>query len=288
VLESRGGAPRPLTPGTVEELASGIRRVVAPNPGMMTGAGTNAYLIGRERVCVIDPGPADPAHVQTLLSAAEGSISWIAVTHTHLDHSPAARLLAERTGAELLGRPPPDAPRHDGTFAPTRMLADGDRLATGEFTLVALATPGHASNHLCYLHEKQRWLFTGDHLIDGSTVVIDPPDGDMQDYLSSLRRLAQLPLEKIAPGHGRLLDEPLAAIESTIAHRAWRESRVVEALCTLGTATLEDLLERVYVDVGTALRPVAARSLLAHLLKLEREGRAHSAAGHWRIAEASA
>jgi glyoxylase-like metal-dependent hydrolase (beta-lactamase superfamily II) len=272
-----------IRPGTPVALAPGVARLTAPNPGPMTGAGTNTYLLGSRAIAVIDPGPAIEQHLQAIVRAASGPIRGILVTHTHLDHSPGAMPLARMTGAQVLGRRAPRIARHDRDFAPTRILEDDELLASEEFTLRALHTPGHASNHLCYLHTGLQWLFTGDHLIDGSTVVIDPPDGSMRAYLSSLERLQHLQLEQIAPGHGDLIAAPAAYIRWTIAHRMQREAKVIAALGAHGTAPIETLLTRVYDDVDARLHPIAARSLLAHLLKLEEEGRAAVSANNWGL-----
>ena len=274
---------RRLEPGAVEALAPGVLRLVAPNAGLMTGPGTNTYLLGRRRVAVIDPGPASDAHIEAILQAAPGPIRWILATHTHRDHSPAVAPLAALTGAEVLGRPPPPTHRQDATFAPDRSLAEGDELSTAEFTLRALATPGHASNHLCYWHASLQWLFTGDHVMNGATVVIDPPDGNMSDYLASLERLKSEPIAAFAPGHGEVVTEPAELLEWTIQHRLGRERKVVDALRSGGAAPLADLLPRAYDDVNAVLLPIAERSLLAHLLKLEAEGRAVLASERWML-----
>ncbi len=263
-----------LAPGRPVEIAPGIVRLVAPNPGVMTGPGTNTYLVGRSAVAVIDPGPAIEAHLRAIRDAAPGPIRWILVTHTHPDHSPGARSLAAATGAPQLGRPAPEGRHQDASFEPARVLADGERVPAHEFALRAIHTPGHASNHLCYLDEATRWLFTGDHIIDGSTVVIDPPDGDMAAYLASLARLKTLGPAAIAPGHGRVIEAPLAAIDRLIAHRLAREAKVAGALAAHPGAPLHELVRFVYDDVDPALHPIAERSLLAHLLKLKSEGRA--------------
>jgi len=265
----------------VTQLATGVRRLVAPNPGMMTGPGTNTYLFGDEEVAVLDPGPFIEAHIDAIREAAPGPIRWILVTHTHRDHSPAAQALAETTGAQRIGRPPPPGPRQDHGFEPDTIMADGDGFGTDEFTLRAVHTPGHASNHLCYLHEELGWLFTGDHVMNGSTVVIDPPDGSMADYLASLRRLQQLELNKLAPGHGDLLDDPASEVDWIIEHRLDREARVVAALDTLHEKTDEELVGEVYDEVDSHLHPVALRSLLAHLIKLEEESKARDTGSGW-------
>ena len=270
-----------LEPGRVVELTPGVRRLVAPNPGMLTGPGTNSWLLGEREVTVIDPGPASETHVEALLAAAAGRLRRVLVTHTHTDHSPAAALLAERTGAELVGRPSPAGRHQDSSFSPVRVPADGDVLASAEYRLTALHTPGHASNHVCYLHQGLQWLFTGDHIIDGSTVVIDPPDGDMSAYLESLARLRELALRALAPGHGNLIPEPRAAIEKLIAHRLAREARVLAAVRTQPGSTPAALVPPAYEGVDPGLFRLAERSLLAHLEKLERDGRVGRRDGRW-------
>jgi len=274
-----------LVTAQVVELAPGIRRVLAPNPGPMTGPGTNTYLLGESEVAVIDPGPADDAHVAALLDGAPGRIMWILVTHTHLDHSPAARSLAAQTGATVIGRAAPPGPSQEPGFVPDRTLDDGERLVTGEFTLQAVHTPGHASNHLCYLLADHHWLFTGDHIMNGSTVVINPPDGNMGHYLASLQRLHQLQLAVLAPGHGELLDDPYTAVDWIIDHRLQREAEVVAALHANPGKSPVELVPSVYRDIGEHLHGVAARSLLAHLLKLRADGRAKCHADLWHPIE---
>ncbi|MFQ5983771.1 MAG: MBL fold metallo-hydrolase, partial [Woeseiaceae bacterium] len=263
------------------ELAPGIGRLLAPNPGMMTGPGTNTYILGKRACAVIDPGPPIEAHVESIVELAPAPIKWILVTHTHPDHSPAASALAERTGAELLGRPAPDGPHQDKTFTPDRVLEDGETFETRELKLEVIHTPGHASNHLCYFHEALNWLFTGDHIITGSTVVIDPPDGNMSDYLTSLERLMEKVLTAIAPGHGELLERPYEAIEWIINHRLEREAKVVAALEAHPESSTGELLPHVYGDVHERLYGVAERSLLAHLIKLQSETRAAEAHNRW-------
>ena len=262
----------PPEPGRPVALATGLVRVTAPNPGMMTGPGTNSYLVGTAEVAVIDPGPDEASHVDALVEAGRQRIRWIVVTHTHPDHAPAAAPLAERTGAEVLGFGPRDG------FVPDRSVDEGFELAGDDFCLRALHTPGHASNHLCWLLEGERVLFSGDHVMQGSTVVIAPPDGDMAAYLRSLRVLLELdpPLCAIAPGHGSLIEDPAAAVSAVVAHRLERESAVARALSTAGRARVDDLLPVVYADVHEALYPVARYSLWAHLRKLAGEGLARS------------
>ena len=272
-----------FTPGEAVAVAPNVLRLTAPNPGVMTGPGTNSYLVGTKAVAVIDPGPADAGHVAALLAAAPGPIRWILVTHTHLDHSPAAALLREKSGAQLVGMPAPEHGAQDKKFKPGRIMIQDERLVGDDFVLTAIHTPGHASNHLCYLLEEEGLLFTGDHIMSGSTVVIAPPDRDMASYLASLALLKRYPLKRLAPAHGGILEQPAAVIDWLIAHRLGREAKVVEALAAAPDSTLDELLPVVYQDVQALLFPVAKHSLTAHLLKLKDEGRARrSDNGRWR------
>ncbi len=262
-------------------LAPGVRRLLAPNPSMMTGPGTNTYLFGEREIAVVDPGPAMLRHIDAILDYAGAPIRWILVTHTHPDHSPGVALLEERTGAEVLGRPAPEGPHQDASFRPLRILDDGDALVTDEFRLEAVHTPGHASNHLCYRHEPSNWIVTGDHVIDGSTVVIDPPDGNMRDYLASLGKLRDRQPDALLPGHGDRIDDPRRVIDWIIEHRLEREAKVVAALAGnpgLGTG---ELVAHVYAEVPAALHGLAERSLLAHLEKLAADGRARLESDRW-------
>jgi glyoxylase-like metal-dependent hydrolase (beta-lactamase superfamily II) len=270
------------------ELAPGVRRLLAPNPSMMTGPGTNTYLFGRNAVAVLDPGPRIEAHLENIRTEAGAEIRWILVTHTHPDHSPGARYLAEKTGAELLGMAAPDGAHQDKSFIPDRHLSDGDILQTDEFRLEAVHTPGHASNHVCYRHADMNCLFTGDHVIDGSTVVINPPDGNMKEYLDSLRRVKSLQCDSLAPGHGELIVDPDRAIDWIISHRLERESKVVSALSGNPGLTSMELVPHVYMDVDTKLYKWAERSLLAHLIKLSEDGTASESHGSWTISSGPA
>ena len=271
-----GLGPVPV-PGRVDDLAPGLRRLTAPNPGVMTGPGTNTYLVGTGDVAVVDPGPHDEVHLAAVESAVEhagGRIRWVLVTHTHPDHAPGATALARRSGAALIGH------AAVADFAPDVCAGDGWRLEAPSFSLEALYTPGHASDHLCWLLEGSRVLLSGDHVMGGVTVVIAPPDGDMAAYLASLRRLLAMtpPIEAIAPGHGRLLGTPATVVTGILAHRAAREAVVLGALEASGTASVDELVGRVYRDVDAALFPVARLSLWAHLEKLVADGRAHEVA----------
>ncbi|WP_119156473.1 MBL fold metallo-hydrolase [Caldimonas tepidiphila] len=283
--QGRGHARYALEPGRVVRLSQRVWRVTAPNGSAMTGPGTNTYLLaaGPGQDCaVIDPGPADEAHVEAILAAAPGPVRRIFVTHTHRDHSPAAQSLKARTGAELLGMAALHEEWQDLGFVPERPLRHGDRVPLGEgATLRVLHTPGHAANHLCYLLEEERTLFTGDHVMQGSTVVISPPDGDMGAYLASLEALLGEALDWLAPGHGFLIAEPERALRRLIRHRRTREAKVLRVLEELGGGALDALLPRVYDDVPPALHPVARRSLAAHLLWLEAQGRALQRGPDW-------
>ncbi|MCZ2292246.1 MAG: MBL fold metallo-hydrolase [Burkholderiales bacterium] len=267
-----------LVAGQPVRLSPRVLRVTAPNPGVMTGPGTNSYFVGdpdADSWALIDPGPADPVHLQALRAAAPGRVRWVLATHTHRDHSPGAAAAAQAFGAIVLGRRPAHERGQDTEFAPTREPVHGERLLLSARTsLRAIHTPGHASNHLCWLLEQERLLFTGDHVMQGSTVVIDPPDGDMAAYLRSLQALLDEDLQWLAPGHGFLVAEPHAVLRALIEHRLRREAKVVEALRARGEASLDEMLPEVYADAPPRIHPVARRSLLAHLLKLRDEGRA--------------
>ena len=274
-----------LTPGLPKRLDALVTRVIAPNPGMMTGPGTNTYLVGTDSLAVIDPGPDIESHVEAILAAAgDRPIRWILCTHTHRDHSPAAARLRERTGAQVIGLPPPPGPTQDAGFAPDRMPRNDEVIAISGAALRALHTPGHASNHVCWLLESTGMLFTGDHVMQGSTVVINPPDGDMAAYLASLARIRELAPAIIAPGHGYLIGAVTREIDKLVEHRRWREARVIEALRSTGGGALEALVPIVYADVPADRHRAAARSLLAHLEKLEAERRVVSANGKYRLA----
>jgi glyoxylase-like metal-dependent hydrolase (beta-lactamase superfamily II) len=272
-----------LEAGQITELAPGVRRLLAPNPSMMTGPGTNTYLLGNEEIAVIDPGPAMHGHVDAIRELAAGPIKWILVTHTHPDHSPAAALLAEATGAEQYGAAAPQGRHQDQTFKADFIIADGDVFETDEFCLQAIHTPGHASNHFCYLHEERQFLFTGDHIINGSTVVIDPPDGNMGDYLKSLERLKSIDIKAILPGHGEVMEQPQEAVDWLINHRLEREAKVLGALKAQPNATSRELVALVYEDVDEKLHELAEHSLLAHLIRLEEELRVRMKNGRWHL-----
>ncbi len=268
-----------LTPGIAEQVTPLVRRLVAPNPGLMTGPGTNTYLLGHEEVVVVDPGPAIPQHIEAILQAGDGKIRAIACTHTHPDHSPAWQALAAATGAEVYGALPADDSHQDDTFRPTTVLRHETRLQTSELSLLAIHTPGHVSNHYCFLLESEGVLFAGDHIMQGSTVVIIPPGGDMAAYIDSLQRLLHYPVERVAPGHGNIIEDSAEEIARLVRHRQLREAKVLAGLERLGRCGLDELVTVVYDDVDPALHRWAQLSMQAHLIKLAAERRALGSAG---------
>jgi len=283
--EGEGVAAAQIRSGEWVELTPGIHRITAPNAGFMTGPGTNTYLVdGVDSAVVIDPGPHDPSHLDRVLAAAGSRLSAILVTHTHPDHSPGADYLREQSGAPVYGLPAPQGAHQQQDFRPDHCPSHNERIQAGHFELTTLYTPGHASNHLAFLLDEPRILFAGDLVMQGSTVVINPPDGDMKAYVESLQHLLEYELELIAPGHGFVLGYPHAVLDYLTTHRMAREQKVVAALAEQREAALESLTSWVYSDVPEAIHAVAARSLLAHLEKLEREGRVRRIdEGRWKM-----
>lgn len=292
------------------EIEHGVRRVLAPNPSPMTGEGTNSYLVGGRDLVAIDPGPDDAGHLDRLVELSGGAIRYVLVTHAHEDHAPGARDLADRCGAVVLGPSPRDG------FAPDAVLADGDVVAVPGWRLEVLATPGHSVDHLCYVLDPdgspdrlgpigpalpggtgagdagsppaprraalgggRRLLFSGDHVLGGTPSVVAAPDGDMATYLDSLERLIGLdpPIDRIAPGHGPVLDEPRVVLREYVAHRLAREAQVAEALARLGPATPSELAAAVYPrGLPAGLVQASRLQVWAHLRKLGSDGRARS------------
>jgi len=250
-----------------------VKKITAPNPGVFTGGGTNTYLVGREDLTLIDPGPNIKEHIDEIIRAGENKIKRILVTHTHTDHSPAALPISKVLDVPMYGRLiDGESSWEDETFIPDVILNDADIIKTDEYTLEVIHTPGHASNHLCFLIKELNCLITGDHIMDGSTVVIGPPDGNMADYLESLNKLFKYKIDCLAPGHGNFMYEPKKVIESIIRHRLSREAKVLRRLEDVGDIDLESLTAIVYDDVPEQLHPIAKFSLEAHLLKLLNEG----------------
>lgn len=271
--------------GVPFRLNGRVRRLVAPNAGVMTGPGTNTYLLGDDEVAVLDPGPALPEHIDAILDTAGDRIRWIVCTHTHPDHSPAWKAVAEATGAQVIGASPPDDMFQDATFKPTIELQHDYVLSTKEFTLRAVHTPGHVGNHYCFFLEEEGMMFAGDHIMNGSTVVIIPPSGNMKSYIESLQRLLDYPLQFIAPGHGDIMPEPKATVDWLVNHRLKREQKVIDSLRKTGRVPLDQLVKVVYDDVDTGLHKMAQLSLSAHLIKLREENRAreHAPDHTWEI-----
>ena len=274
-----------FTPGLPVELAVGVRRLVAANGGMMTGPGTNTYLLGCERLVVLDPGPAIAGQVEAILRAVgAATVTAIVVTHTHIDHSPAAHELAKHLAVPLVGRLARYPEFQDPHFIPTRHAEDGEHVDTDIGPLVAVATPGHASNHLCWHLPQQGYLCTGDHILGTVSPVIVHPDGDLTAYLDSLRRVAALAPQVLLPGHGPALPDPQPTIDRLIAHRLLREQRVLNALASGACLQVDTILPMVYADVPPVLHAVARLTLLAHLVKLQRDGRVRACADDaWAI-----
>lgn len=240
-----------------------VRRVLAPNPGPFTLEGTNTWVIGGDPAVVIDPGPDDPGHILRVLDEAE-PVAAILLTHHHPDHAPGAARLANAAGAPI------HAFRPEGQ---ERGLADGELVEAGSVQIRAIHTPGHTADHLCFLLEPDDALFSGDTLLGQGTSVVDPPDGDMAAYVRSLRKLRELEPSVVYPGHGSPVLTPKGRLDYYIRHREEREQQVLAALAA-GKRTPSEMVPGIYAgEVGEEMFPVAARSVLAHLLKLEREGR---------------
>jgi len=266
--------------GQSVRLSPLIRRVVAPNPGPFTFTGTGTYIVGRGDVAVIDPGPDMPQHVKALLAAVNGeSVRAILVTHTHRDHSPAAAPLAAATGAPVLGCAPHGAGRSDThveegadrDYSPDRILDDGESVEGHGWSLTALQTPGHTSNHLCFALDQENAVFSGDHVMGWSTTVIAPPDGDMALYMASLERMAARRDAVLWPTHGPPIRQPQRYLRQLIAHRRGREA-AIRAMLAEGPCRMDDIVDALYRDIPQPLRPAAALSVLAHLIDLQDRG----------------
>ncbi|MGC1442255.1 MAG: MBL fold metallo-hydrolase [Burkholderiaceae bacterium] len=271
-------------------LLRNVIRLTAPNPGRMTGPGTNTYIVGEPgNYVVIDPGPNDAGHIRKIADIVGSDLTQIICTHSHPDHYPGAKPLRELLGNSsipILGRPSGPNFNPAWQFEPDILLEDGNLVPCGgHSTLQALHTPGHASNHVCLLLVEDGLLFSGDHILNGSTTVIDHPDGNMLDYMNALNRLSQEALSYILPAHGYVIASPYAEIDRLIKHRLKRESKVVTALSQASGGTLDDLVVIAYDDVDVTLHPVAKRSLSAHLAKLVQEGRARQTTDRWHVSK---
>lgn len=271
--------PRPWPTGETEQLEPLVRRMLANNPSPFTFTGTQTYLVGDARgLAVIDPGPDDAEHIDALLGAiGDAPVLAILCTHTHRDHSPGAAPLAAATGAPIIGCAPltleDDGPRADAAFdtsyAPDTVLKDGELVRLPSATLMAVATPGHTSNHLCFALIESGALFTGDHVMGWSTTVVSPPDGDMSDYMISLDKLYERADRVYYPAHGPQIDKPQQMVRGMIGHRRMRERQILRALET-GPVTIEIMVAQMYPGLDVRLHRAAGRSVLAHLIDLQR------------------
>jgi glyoxylase-like metal-dependent hydrolase (beta-lactamase superfamily II) len=277
--------------GRAVELEPLVRRVLCGNPSPFTYTGTQTYIVGRGEVAVIDPGPDDPDHVASLIDAVAGErVTAILCTHTHRDHSPAAPALKAATGAPIIGCAPlvlVDAgPRADASFdtsyAPERVLADGEQVSGPGWTLEAVATPGHTSNHLCFALVESGALFTGDHVMGWSTTVVSPPDGDMAAYMASLDRLMRRDDRVYYPAHGDPVDNPQRLVRGLAGHRKQREGQILRLLGE-GPAAIPAMVERMYVGLDPRLQGAAGRSVLAHLFELRDRGVVGADGDRWRL-----
>ena len=279
----------PIVPVTLEPL---VRRLLAPNPSPFTYTGTETYIVGRGEVAVIDPGPDLPEHVDAILGAAAGErIAAILCTHTHRDHSPASRALRAMTGAPIVGcaalTMDDDGPRSDAAFdadyRPDRVLADSETVSRPGWTLEAVATPGHTSNHLCFALRESKALFSGDHIMGWSTTVVSPPDGDMAAYMASLDKLLGRTDRIYYPAHGDPVREPQRFVRAVAAHRRQRERQILDLL-ELEAQPIPAMVAAMYRGIDPRLHGAAGRSVLAHLIDLEARDRVWRDGDNWAIA----
>jgi glyoxylase-like metal-dependent hydrolase (beta-lactamase superfamily II) len=286
--------PADLPTGILMPLSPLVNRVLAPNPSPFTYTGTQTYMVGVEAVAIIDPGPDDAAHLAALRAAIGGRpVAAILCTHTHRDHSPAARPLAQATGAPIIGCAPltleDDGPRADAAFdaeyRPDRVLTDGEQVSGPGWTLEAVATPGHTSNHLCFALPQEQALFTGDHVMGWSTSVISPPDGDMTAYMRSMQRLTERDDIVYYPAHGEPIDAPQRLVRGMMGHRKQREGQILRFMERNGDSAIPDMVADMYKGVDPRLHGAAGRSVLAHLIDLHGRGMAERIGdGRWRTA----
>ena len=270
-----------------------VSRVLAPNASPFTYTGTQTHIVGDRDVAVIDPGPDDPAHLDALLRAIGGRrVEAIVITHHHRDHSPAARPLAKATGAPIVGAAP-FAPDYEGgrsdaafdrDYAPDHVLAEGEGVSGDGWTLTALATPGHTSNHLAFALPETRALFSGDHVMGWSTSIVSPPDGDMADYMASLEKLMERDDRVYYPGHGEAVDNPQRLVRGMLGHRKQREGQILRLLRQGDDLTIAAMTARMYVGLNPRLLPAAERSVLAHLYDLRTRGLVREEGASWTSA----
>lgn len=271
-----------------------VSRVLAHNPGPFTFKGTGVYIVGKTDVAVVDPGPVIPEHLDALKRALDGKrVTHILVTHTHNDHSPAAQPLKEWTGAQTYAYGPHGSGKaEDGVkveeggdmaFVPDVRVKDGDVIKGNGFTFECVYTPGHTSNHMCFALREEKALFTGDHIMGWSTTVVTPPDGDMAQYMASVRKLLARDDEILYPTHGAPVTDPKPFLEAYLDHRLDRERQILACIKD-GVATIPDMVARMYADVDKRLHPAASRSVLAHLIQLTNEGRVKVENGRYTLA----
>ena len=263
--------------GACDQVTPLVRRVIANNPGPFTYTGTGTYIVGSKELAVIDPGPLDDNHLEAILTATKNEkITHIMVTHTHNDHSPLAKSLKERTGALIysfdqnsinIGENNKFEEGYDSKFSCDIKLKDGDLISGGDWTLEAIHTPGHTSNHLCYSLKEEKILFSGDHVMEWSTTVIVPPDGDMEDYIQSLEKLLKRDDKNYLPTHGKMIEKPKELVKKYINHRSSREDQIIKTIKS-GNNKIIDIVKVIYVDVDKRLYPAASMSTLAHLTRM--------------------
>ena len=284
--------PKPWPTGIADQVEPLVMRVLAPNPSPYTFTGTQTYVVGQEDgpdCAVIDPGPDDPAHLDAIESTIENRVvRAIMCTHTHRDHSPGAAPLAQRTGAPVVGCAPlvlkTELPRadeaFDTTYEPDRVLEDGEQMRGTGWTLTAVATPGHTSNHLCFALEESGALFTGDHVMGWSTSVVIPPDGDMGDYMDSLAKLYEREDRVYYPAHGKPVEKPRQLVRSMIGHRRQRERQILKVLAD-GPHSLPEFIPVMYKGLDPRLEKAAQMSVHAHLIDLERRDMVNRSDDRW-------
>ncbi|MBK5263770.1 MAG: MBL fold metallo-hydrolase [Alphaproteobacteria bacterium] len=279
--------------GELMRLTPLVARVLAPNPSPFTFTGTQTYLVGEQDVAVIDPGPNESAHLDALLRGIAGRpVRAIMCTHTHRDHSPASGPLGEKTGARIIGCAPlvldDDGPRADAAFdrdyTPNAILSDGEQVKGNGWTLEAVATPGHTSNHLCFALNEEKALFTGDHVMGWSTSVISPPDGDMAAYMASMQKLLGRKDAVYYPAHGEPVDRPQRWVRSMMGHRKHREGQILRHLRAHDAISIPEMVEKMYKGVDPRLHGAAGRSVLAHLIDLQARNLVVSEKDRWKIA----
>ena len=263
--------------GNCDKISPLIRRIIANNPGPFTFTGTGTYIIGKENLAIIDPGPIDQNHFDAIIKSTKGqTITHILLTHNHNDHSPLAKKIKEETGAKIYFKNLSNDIQTEDQFEEGYdkdiegdiELSDGDIIETNEWTVEAIHTPGHTSNHICYSLAEEDVLFSGDHVMGWSTTVIVPPDGDMNDYINSLKKLLKRSENNFYPTHGPIIERPKELVTKYIEHRMEREKQITEAI-KLGNKKIPDMVKIIYKDVDISLHPAAAMSTLAHLIRMK-------------------